>query len=246
LSTKQELREQIWDRLTEAGAARFPGARGRIPNFAGAEAAAARLAELDVWRSARVLKCNPDSPQRPVRARALREGKILYVAVPRLREPHPFLELDPARLRDELGDDVGRAATIEGAARYGRPVAIDEMAPVDLIVSGAVAVTRDGARLGKGGGYADLEFALAREAGLVGPDTPVVTTVHPLQIVPGGIPLTRHDVGLDYVVTPDEVIVTHRRGDQPAGIYWDELSQTKIAAIPVLAALQKSGEPPHS
>jgi hypothetical protein len=37
---KQAVRELAWTRLREAGAARFPGARGRIPNFIGAEAAA--------------------------------------------------------------------------------------------------------------------------------------------------------------------------------------------------------------
>ena len=41
-----------------------------------------------------------------------------------------------------------------------------------------MAVAEDGARLGKGGGFSDLEFAVASQAGLVAPDTPVVTTVH--------------------------------------------------------------------
>ena len=39
-----------------------------------------------------------------------------------------------------------------------------ELAPVDLVVTGCVAVGVDGARLGKGGGFADLEFALATAA----------------------------------------------------------------------------------
>ncbi|MGD8398271.1 MAG: 5-formyltetrahydrofolate cyclo-ligase, partial [Anaerolineae bacterium] len=90
-----------------------------------------------------------------------------------------------------------------------------------------------------GGGYSDLEFAIAREAGLLSRDTPVVTTVHPLQVVDGPVPVTRHDVKLDYVVTPDEAIDTGRVGEQPAGIYWDELPREKVDAIPVLAALKE-------
>ena len=100
--SKQEIREEVWQTLENSAARRFPGARGRIPNFVGAERAADRLCELDVWKRAKVLKCNPDSPQRPVRLRALKEGKIVYMAVPRLRELECFIELDPTRLRQNI------------------------------------------------------------------------------------------------------------------------------------------------
>ena len=46
--------------------------------------------------------------------------------------------------------------------------------------------------------------------------------------------MTGHDVALDYIVTPQEVIATEQRYGQPAGIYWDELPPEKLAAIPVL------------
>ena len=110
------------------------------------------------------------------------------MAAPRLRNARPFIELNPASLRRKLGDDLGRAATIRGAFRYGRSVRLEEMLPFDLVVAGSVDVARDGARLGKGGGYpsprsghrSDLEFALARQAGLIGETTTMVTTVHAL------------------------------------------------------------------
>ena len=106
---------------------------------------------------------------------------------------------------------------------------------------GSVAAGQDGARLGKGGGFADLEFALASIAGLIGPDTVCVTTVHELQVVPAGaIPLTSHDVPVDLIVTPDRIIDcrrSRRRGPRTAaGICWDDLTEEKIAAIPLLAA----------
>src|SRR6266508_7004733 len=107
---KQQVRERIWSRLEESGEALFPGARGRIPNFRGAAAAADRLAATPEWRRARVVKCNPDSPQRPVRLRALREGKVLFMAVPRLRQKKCFWELDPGRLRSK---DLAKAARSE-------------------------------------------------------------------------------------------------------------------------------------
>jgi len=106
-------------------------------------------------------------------------------------------------------------------------------------VMGSVAAGEDGARLGKGGGFADLEFALATAAGLIGPGTVTATTVHELQLRPAGIiPLTAHDVPVDLVITPDRVIDCRRqRGPRPqSGICWPELTEEKIAAIPLLAA----------
>ena len=75
-------------------------------------------------------------------------------------------------------------------------------------------------------------------AGLIGPDTLVVTTVHELQVrAAGAIPLTSHDVPLDFIVTPDRVIECRRSGPRPAAsIDWDDLTDEKIAAIPLLAA----------
>jgi len=88
---------------------------------------------------------------------------------------------------------------------------------------------------GQGSGHrSDLEFALARQAGLIGETTPVVTTVHALQVIVGPIPMTRHDVALDYIATPQGAITTGQRYGPPAGIYWDELPPEKLAAIPVL------------
>lgn len=231
---KQELREEVWQALRDAGVARFPGARGRIPNFTGAEAAAERMRQTAAWSDATTVKSNPDSPQWPVRQRALEDGKTVFMAVPRLRDELPFLRLDPDRL-----DVRPRAASsIKGSATHGVPTGVAELEPVDLVVVGCVAVDRSGARLGKGGGFADLEFALAGAAGLIGPGTAVVTTVHPLQVVSERrIPMTAHDVPLDAIVTPDEVVVCRGGRQRPAGILWEHLTSGKIDEIPLLRRL---------
>jgi 5-formyltetrahydrofolate cyclo-ligase len=239
LDAKRALRVEAWDALADAGASRFPGAHGRIPNFVGSEAAADRLRASEAWRSAATVKANPDSPQWPVRQRAVQDGLLLYMAVPRLAQPEPFLAVDAALL-----EVSPRAATsIKGAAAHGRPVAIEGLSPVDLVVVGCVAVDRSGARLGKGGGFADLEFAVAAAAGLVSDETIVVTTVHPAQIVDEGrIPMTEHDVPLDLIVTPDEVITCERRWPRPDRIRWQDLTSEKIAAIPILKRLRGAGD----
>jgi 5-formyltetrahydrofolate cyclo-ligase len=234
LAAKAALRQEVWTAMRAAKVARFPGAAGRIPNFTGAEAAAERLRALPAWTGAGTVKSNPDSAQWPVRQRALEDGKIVYMAVPRLAEPEPFFALDPAH----LAEPPRKAASISGATRSARRVTLAEVSPVGLVVMGCVAAAEDGARLGKGGGFADLEFALATAAGLIGPDTVCVTTVHELQVrAAGTIPLTSHDVPLDFIVTPDRVIECRRSGPRPAAsIDWDDLTEEKIAAIPLLAA----------
>jgi len=236
LSGKPEIRERIWALLTARRVARFPlPLHDRIPNFAGAEVAARRLTELPEWQAARRIKCNPDAPQRAVRLAALREGKTVLMAVPRLRTERCFLRLDPRT----LGGKLAQAATIKGATVLGVPVAPNAIGRIDLIVAGSVAVHPTGARLGKGGGYSDLEFALARALRLVDDDTPVVTTVHEMQVLDEAIPMTEHDVPLDLIVTPERVIRTRRRRPKPAGIFWEELSKEQLAAMPALASSRR-------
>ena len=90
-------------------------------------------------------------------------------------------------------------------------------------------------RVGKGGGYSDLEFALLVAAGVVGDATTIATTVHPLQVVDEELPETEHDFRVDLIVTPDDVIRTDG-GNRPRGILWHHLDDARIDAIPVLAA----------
>jgi 5-formyltetrahydrofolate cyclo-ligase len=239
LAAKAALRHEIWSAMRTAKVARFPGAAGRIPNFTGAEAAAERLRAMAAWHAAGTLKANPDSAQLPVRQRALEDGKTVYMAVPRLAGPEPFFALDP----DHLSEPPRKAASISGATRSARRVMLADVAPVDLVVMGSVAAGEDGARLGKGGGFADLEFALATTAGLIGPHTLCVTTVHEIQVRPAGtIPVTGHDVPVDFIVTPERIIDCRpRHGPRPpVGISWEDLTDEKIAAIPLLAA-QRAG-----
>jgi 5-formyltetrahydrofolate cyclo-ligase len=110
---------------------------------------------------------------------------------------------------------------------------------IDLIICGSVAVNRRGARVGKGGGYSDLEFALLMEEKKIGAKTPIVTSVHPLQIIDEEIPMTRHDIPLRAIVSPQEIIEVGSRYKPPNGIYWEMLPEEKIAAIPVLRARQR-------
>ena len=197
---KEDIRMRVWRLMEERGIATFPRpVFHRIPNFVGAEKAAQNLRELPEYKAARVIFCNPDSPQRPVREVALRDGKIVVMATPRLRKG--FLLLDPNVIPQ---NNISRASTIRGAFKHGRFVEPSEVR-VDLFVAGSVAVSPDGGRLGKGTGYSDQEYAILKNSGGLTPETPVVTTVHDVQIVEK-IPREEWDVSVDILVTPTRVI----------------------------------------
>ena len=232
---KDDIRKAVWQAMRDAGVAAFPGAMGRIPNFTGSGKAHLQLAELDVWKNARVIKSNPDLPQRPLRRLALEQGKTVYMAVPRLTEEKCFVELDPDRFTD-----YRLASSIKGAAQLGRLVHPDEMRAIDLIVCGSVAVNRKGARLGKGGGYSDLEYAVALSLGLISDLTPIVTTVHPVQLLSDDLPMTAHDISLDYIGMPEELVACAGEFRRPAGIIWGDLGD-KLDEVPILQAMKARG-----
>ena len=237
MDTKGEIRERVWRTLEKEKVALFPGARGRIPNFKGAERAARLLLTLPEWQRAEHIKANPDSPQKPVRYLALSSGKTIYMAVPRLREKKCFVKLDPSKISPQKFHE---ASSIKGAFRYGIPVHPKEVCQIDLIVAGSVAADKKGGRIGKGGGYSDLEYGIGREFGFVKEDVVIVTTVHPLQIMDGDLPETDHDFRIDFIVTPEEIIPTRREGGRPEGIIKEHLTEDKISAIPILKELVTS------
>ena len=231
MRSKDQVRRAVWKAMDREGVSRFPGAEGRIPNFAGAKLAAEKLAGHRTWKRAQVIKANPDSPQTHARRRALEEGKTLVMAVPRLRDQHPFRLLDPRALSAE---QVREAATIKGALRHGRVVADEELPDIDLVLCGSVAVNLRGARVGKGGGFSDIEYGLLIEAGKIDAHTVVATTAHPIQVVRENLMMTAHDLPVDTIATPRAVIEVERDYTRPRGILWDHLQPPQIHEIPIL------------
>ncbi len=178
-----------------------------------------------------MVKVNPDAPQRGVRFRALRHGKTLLMPTPRLREG--FLLLDPAVIPSSK---QFAASSIKGAFQFAQPVGLDDLPSIDLLVFGSVAVSPDGDRVGKGEGYAELEFATLRSLGRVPDDVVIATTVHDAQVVES-IPREAFDVTLDLICTPTRVIRPRERGPRPNGVLWEHLSAERRAEMPILEEL---------
>ncbi|MCX8170361.1 MAG: 5-formyltetrahydrofolate cyclo-ligase [Candidatus Bathyarchaeota archaeon] len=233
--SKEEIRRRIWSLMEESNIASFPRpVYGRIPNFVGSDIAARRLSELEEFKRARVVKVNPDAPQITVRYLTLLEGKMLLMPTPRLKSG--FLMLNPKIIPKRA---YGEASSIRGAFKYGKACGINETPTVDLIVAGSVAVSRDGVRVGKGGGYSEIEYGVLREIGAVDENTPILTTVHDAQIV-DFVPKDVFDLTVNAIVTPSKTIRIENVGERPRGIIWDRLSEERIREIPILAQLKRT------
>lgn len=80
-----------------------------------------------------------------------------------------------------------------------------EFPQVDLVVEGSVAVDKSGNRLGKGGGYGDREISELISEKAITQSTPVVTTVHEIQII-DKVPTEEHDQKINMIITSERVI----------------------------------------
>ncbi|XP_049560031.1 methenyltetrahydrofolate synthase domain-containing protein isoform X4 [Orcinus orca] len=235
--SKQDIREQIWDYMEARNLADFPRpVHHRIPNFKGASRAAEHFPRLQAFKMARTIKVNPDAPQKNARFFVLNSKKTLLVPTPRLRTGL-FNKITPPP--GATKDILRKCATSQGVRNYSTPVGLDSRVLVDLVVVGSVAVSEKGWRIGKGEGYADLEYAMMVSMGAVSQGTPVVTIVHDCQVV--DIPetlLEDHDLTVDYILTPTRVITTGCERPKPTGIVWSKISCEMMGKMPVLRSLR--------
>ena len=230
MRSKDQVRKEVWKAMDRQAVSRFPGAEGRIPNFAGAKLAAQRLAGHRLWRRARVVKANglAANPRAADRARGGKDrgdGRPAAAGHPPVSAP---------RSQEAEAEEIREAATIKGALRHGLVVADEELPEIDFWLCGSVAVNLSGARLGKGGGFSDLEYGLLVEAGKIDAHTVVGTTVHPIQILREHLMITAHDLPVDLVATPRAVIDVERAYERPRGILWDHLQPPQIREVPIL------------
>lgn len=236
--TKQGIRKKVWDYLEKHDLAHFPRpVHGRIPNFKGSQEAAQKLSELDVFKSASTVKVNPDKPQEAVRFLTLEAMKKLLVPIPSLRSGL-FQHVQPPS--DASKQELKVAASRRGLEQWGKPVGLDAKVKVDLVVLGSVAVSKEGYRIGKGEGYADLEFAMMMRMGAVSQETIVASTVHDCQVfdtLPAQL-FKAHDVPVDIIVTPTQIIEISDRLPKPTGIIWSILSERRLHDIPILQTLR--------
>ncbi|KFP35327.1 Methenyltetrahydrofolate synthase domain-containing protein, partial [Chlamydotis macqueenii] len=210
----------------------------------GASHAATRLLGLQEFKVANTVKINPDAPQKNARFLTLEARKTLLVPTPRLRTGLFNRIVPPSGATKEI---LRICATSQGIKEYSVPVGLDAKARVDLVVVGSVAVSEKGWRIGKGEGYADMEYAMMVSMGAVQEDTPVVTIVHDCQVVDIAEELLGdHDLTVDYILTPTRTIKTNCKRPKPRGIIWHKasanggllVSYEMLEKIPILKSLR--------
>lgn len=202
---KEIIRKSIYDKLFKEGQSLRPnGDYGKIPDFKGSDIAASLLAETDEWKNSKTIFCSPDSAQMPVRYLALKEDKNLVMASPNLEHGYLYLE------GNKLNGKEKEASTKEGAFKhclrffdFGGDDSFD--ISIDMVVEGSVGVDRLGNRIGKGKGFADREIEDLFNKNLIDDKAPLVTTIHPFQLV-DCVPMEIHDKKINMIVTTQEII----------------------------------------
>ena len=212
----------------------------RIPYFVGCEQAARKVGQLREFRAANVVKVNPSLAQMELRKLCLMREKKLLTPPPSLTEEHFMSLLDGTQA--QVSGQARRASSKAGAARIGQLLTVPELEErrkelrVDMVVVGAVAVSKNGVRLGKGKGLAEMEWAVLHTLGMVDQNTKVVTTVHEAQITHMSTSLMmEHDLPVDIIVTPKRIINVRPKLKKPErGILWDDINQNHLSLMPFL------------
>jgi len=236
-NTKEGIRARIWNHLEKNDLVNFPRpVHHRIPNFKDAEIAADKIKTMEPFVKARTVKINPDKPQQEARFQTLEAGKRLLVPTPRLRQGL-FNKITPPE--NATKEDLRVCSTAQGVKEFSSPISLDDTVTVDLVIVGSVAVSKKGYRIGKGEGFADLEWAMMTCMKAVKPETIIITTVHDDQIVeiPDDL-VEEHDISVDFIVTPTQVIQCPKRA-KPTGIFWAKLTREKLQQVPILKRLRE-------
>ncbi|KAM6943603.1 methenyltetrahydrofolate synthase domain-containing protein [Xenentodon cancila] len=213
-----------------------PQQQARFVALEGAFAACSKVAELQVFTQKAEVKVDPDKPLEGARLAVLEAQKTLLVPTPRLRTGL-FNEITPPQGASK--EQLRICASSQGVRDFSVPVGLDAKVLVDLVVVGSVAVSEKGCRIGKGEGFADMEYAMMVSMGAVNESTVVVTVVHDCQVV--DIPeelMGSHDLTVDYILTPTRVIQTNCQFPKPQGIIWTKLDTEKLERIPILKKLR--------
>lgn len=240
--TKRSLRVQTWRKIQEKGAGIVAnGIFNRIPDFVDNNKAAALLAETPEFGKANKIKVNIDRALDSVKMQVLAAGKELYL--PGTRESNAlYLKVEcPAEATEEERKSIIHVQDIQ---KSRTPILLENKVKFDLVVIGSCLVSRDGYRIGRGNGFADLDIGLLIEIGSITPETVIATFVHDLQVVEN-LPTNlfqKYDTPVDLIVTPTEVIRVAKPLPRPTGLFWELLSERRLNIIPVLQVLKENEE----
>ena len=234
------MRVQTWEALRKVARpdSRFSWEFAEfITDYEGSDKGAELIAGRDVYKNARVVFITPDNNLEKLREIAFRDKKT--VVMTNYGITRGFFLIAPGMV-PEGKEEV--ASLLDGAARYWKHQTLEQLKAsvghIDLMVTGASAITPGGIRFGKGHGYFDLEWAMTYTAGLVDVHTPVIGAGHDCQVVEADVEVQPHDTAIDYIVTPTRVIPTRSEYPKPTcGVLWSALEPQMRGQIPPIQEL---------
>ena len=235
---RQQIREEVMAQLRPYA---FPDTRfvydisQFLPAYAGYESLTDTLPALPFWAGSGPVYSTPDNCLEFVRSRLIADRRPLLQTIAVRLGFRYFApgSVDPGFER--------LAGTLDGAALLSAPIdltKIRDLGPLDFVITGCRAVTRQGVRFGKGYGYFDLEWGIMSELGIVNDATPVVVACHDVQVLDMDLAPSPVDTLVDWIVTPTESIEVKRTRPKPLGIRWDRLQPHQWDSTPVLTELK--------
>jgi 5-formyltetrahydrofolate cyclo-ligase len=181
---EERVRRVVWQRLSEVSRpdSRFDLDLSQyVPDFAGSNLAHKRVMKRAEWKNADVIFCAPDNSIELLRLAALEAGK--QILVPTYGLQRGFILLDGVKIPKT---DHALAATLDGMERFGKRLGLGDLRQagvIELVVTGATAVTTDGRHIGGGQRYLALEWMMMKQLGVLSPNALVFAVVHDCQVV---------------------------------------------------------------
>lgn len=238
--TAAQARVDIWEKLRKVARpdSRFSWEFSEfITDYEGSDKCAELLTATQMYKDAKVIFITPDNNLEKFREQAFLDKKTVIMT--NYGITRGFFLIRPGMIpegKEEL------ASLLDGVARYWKHRTLEqlkqEVGHIDMMVTGASAITPSGIRFGKGHGYFDLEWAMTYTVGLVDDSTVIVAVGHECQVADADVEVREFDTAIDYIVTNERVIKTRNEYPRPTGgILWSQLAPGMREQIPPIQEL---------
>ena len=237
---KQQIRLKVWKDLKNIA---LPDSRFHlnfneyIPDFKDSINAHNEIIKSKEYKNSKLLFITPDNCLTTLRETAIRDGKDIIVSTYGIYRGFILISNKNVSKENEIF-----ASTLDGLEYFGKNISlmeIKDLGKIDLMITGASAVSKNGVRFGKGHGFFDLEWGMFADVKVVNEKTPIIAVVHDVQIVNFDLEPSDTDIIVDWIVTNKQKLSTNRKKKRPAGIYWDLLEKGMLDATPPLRELKK-------
>lgn len=191
------------------------------------------LRRLEAYRQSRQIFISPAPRLAQMRINALLDGKELIMPGPGLKEGfyllRPFMIPFPK---------LALAVSLKGVATHGQLVYHQNLAQlsIDLLITEALAVDRQGHRLGDGSGFFDLACAILNQCRALAA-APTIWAIADVQI-PDELPSDPWDVRVHGLIGPQGEIFYGHQNPLPAIDWW----QLPVQRIKKMTPLWKEWE----